>query len=256
MKLACWNINSIRAREERFLAWLAAAQPDVVCLQETKLVDNEFPTEKVEKLGYCCAVFGQKTYNGVAIVSKTPLSEVRRGLEDEIDDAQARLISAKVGAMRVVCCYVPNGGEVGSDKYVYKLAWLARLRKYLERTANPDELMVVCGDFNVAPRASDVRHPAQWEPTVLFHPDVRAALDDVCAWGLVDVLAEKYPQGGVYSWWDYRQLAFPKGDGLRIDLILATPPLATKCTQAQVDREQRKGKQPSDHAPVVAEFAV
>ncbi len=255
MKLATWNVNSIRARKERFLAWLTQRQPDVLCLQEIKLVDEEFPTAEVEALGYCCAVFGQKTYNGVAILAKQALTEVRRGLEDGVDDAQSRLISAKVSGVRVVSCYVPNGGEVASDKYVYKLAWLERLRHYLERTARPDEPLVLAGDFNVAPRPSDVAYPEQWESSVLFHPEVRAALAEVTAWGLVDVVAEKLPQGGVYSWWDYRQLSFPRGDGLRIDLVLATQALASKCSGAYVDREARKGKQPSDHAPVVVELA-
>jgi exodeoxyribonuclease III len=254
VKIVTWNINSIRARKERFLGWLADKQPDVLCLQETKLVDQEFPTAEIEKLGYSCAAFGQKTYNGVAIISKQPLADVQRGMDDGSDDTQARLISARLGATRVVSCYIPNGAEVGSDKYTYKLAWLGRLRKYLERTARPDEMLVLAGDFNVAPRTLDVAYPEQWEPTVLFHPTVRAALAEVTSWGLVDVFADKFPQGGVYSWWDYRQLSFPRGDGLRIDLLLATKPLAERCSKAYVDREARKGKQPSDHAPVVAEF--
>jgi exodeoxyribonuclease III len=256
MKLATWNVNSIRARKERLIEWLRAKEPDVVCLQETKLLDKEFPKAELEALGYHCAILGQKTYNGVAVLARTELTDVRPGLEDDVDDPQARLISVRVSGVRVVSCYVPNGGEVGSDKYVYKTAWLKRLRSYLDRTCQPSEPLIVAGDFNVAPRTVDVAYPEQWEPTVLFHPDMRAALAEVTAFGLIDVLAEKQPQGGVYSWWDYRQLSFPRGDGLRIDLILATAPMATACSNTYVDRESRKGKQPSDHAPVLAEFAT
>lgn len=255
MKLATWNINSIRARKERLLAWIRERGPDVLCLQETKVVDAEFPFAELSALGYRAAAHGQKTYNGVAIASRDELTEVRCGLADGVDDAQCRLVSARTAGLRVVSAYVPNGGELGSDKYAYKLAWLARLRSYLERTARPDEPLVVCGDFNVAPRDSDVAYPEAWRETVLFHPSARAALEPLWQWGLRDLVAEKYPQGGVYSWWDYRQLAFPRGDGLRIDLVLATAPAASRCERAWIDREARKGKQPSDHAPVVVELA-
>jgi exodeoxyribonuclease III len=255
VKLVCWNVNSIRARHERLVALLARHTPDVVCLQETKVADAQFPHEELHELGYQTASFGQRAYNGVAILVRGDVSDVRCGLEDEVEDPQARLISARAFGVRIVCCYVPNGGELTSDKYAYKLAWLKRLRSYLERTSHPDEPLVVCGDFNVAPRACDVAYPEQWESSVLFHPSAREALDNVAAWGLIDLLAEKVPQGGVYSWWDYRMLAFPRGDGLRIDLILATPPVARACHTTGVDRDERKGKQPSDHAPVIAEFS-
>ena len=254
MKLACWNINSIRARKERLLAWLDAARPDVLCLQETKVVDAEFPAAELAERGYQSVAHGQKTYNGVAIISRQPLTGTRTGFGDGGDDSQCRLVVADTLGLRVASVYVPNGGELGSDKYQYKLAWLGRLQAWLERTARPDQPLVLCGDFNVAPRESDVAYPEQWQESVLYHPSVREALQPVLAWGLRDLLAEKVPQGGVYSWWDYRQLAFPRGDGLRIDLLLGTASVAERCERAWVDREARKGKQPSDHAPVLVEL--
>jgi exodeoxyribonuclease-3 len=254
VKLACWNINSIRARKERLLGWLDTAKPDVLCLQETKVVDAEFPAAELLERGYQSVAHGQKTYNGVAIVSRQPLVDPRRGFDDGADDSQCRLLVAETFGVRVASVYVPNGGELGSDKHEYKLAWLARLRGWLERTARPDQPLILCGDFNVAPRESDVAYPEQWHETVLFHPSVREALQPTLAWGLRDLFAEKVPAGGVYSWWDYRQLAFPRGDGLRIDLVLGTAPVAARCEKAWVDREARKGKQPSDHAPVLVEL--
>jgi exodeoxyribonuclease-3 len=254
VKLACWNINSVRARKERLLAWLEQRRPDVVCLQETKVVDAEFPAADLEAQGYHVAVHGQKTYNGVAILSRGELTDVRRGLDDGVDDPQARLLSAVTYGVRVVCVYVPNGSELGSDKCAYKVAWLARLRQYLERTATPDQPLIVCGDFNVAPRDTDVAHPEGWIDTVLYHPSMREALAPVLAWGLRDLLAEKVPEGGVYSWWDYRNLGFQRDDGLRIDLVLGTRPTAERCEAATVDRDARKGEKPSDHAPVVVEL--
>lgn len=256
MRVATWNINSVRARKERLLTWLSEHQPDVLCLQETKVVDGEFPFADLSRVGYQAIAFGQKTYNGVALVARSGFSSVVRGLDDDCDDPQCRLLSAQVGGVRVITAYVPNGQTLESDKYTYKLAWLERLRRYLVRTAQPHEPLVICGDFNVAPRASDAAHPEAWEDSVLFHASSREALAKVVSWGLVDVVAQKHPDGGVYSWWDYRMLAFPRNDGLRIDLILATAPLAAQCQSAWVDREARKGKQPSDHAPVLAEFAM
>jgi len=255
MKLASWNVNSVRARQERLCAWLAERQPDVLCLQETKVTDDDFPFTELARRGYVAVAHGQRTYNGVAILAREAPSEVQRGLEDGVDDPQHRLIAARVGGVRVASVYVPNGGEVDSDKYAYKLAWLARLRAWVERTARPDEPLVLAGDFNVAPRPCDVAYPEAWESSVLFHPTARAALEPLFAWGLADVLADKTPEGGVYSWWDYRQLAFPRGDGLRIDLVLATAPVASRCTRAWVDRDARKGKLPSDHAPVIIELS-
>lgn len=259
MKIASWNVNSLRARKERLLRWLAAQRPDVLCVQEIKVTEADFPFAELGALGYHAAVFGQKAYNGVAILARRPPEEVERGLGDGADDPQARLIAARVSgpggdSVRVASVYVPNGQEVGSEKWTYKLAWMRRLRGWLDRRAAPSEPIVLCGDFNVAPEPRDVHDPPGWEPTVLFHPEARAALEQVRAWGLSDVLRLHHQEGGLYSWWDYRMLAFPKNHGLRIDLILASAPLAERCTAASIDRQERKGRQPSDHAPVVAEF--
>jgi len=254
MKVATWNVNSVRARSDRVLRWLEAHRPDVLCLQELKVQDSEFPFETLRAAGYEAAVHGQRTYNGVAILARTAPVEVERGFGDGGDDAQARIVSARVAGIRVVSVYVPNGKEVGSERWSYKLEWLRRLRAWLERRCRPDEPLVLCGDFNVAPEARDVHDPAAWEPTVLFHPEARAALEGVRSWGLIDTLRLHRQEDGLYSWWDYRMLAFPKNNGLRIDLVLASAPLARLCSAASIDRNERKGTLPSDHAPVIAEF--
>ena len=254
MLLATWNINSIRAREERFFAWLEARRPDVLCLQELKATEEQFPFERVKPLGYNVAVFGQKTYNGVAILSKETASDVRLGLEDGGDEHGARVISAMVGGVRVVCVYVVNGQVVGSDKWLAKLEWMRRLRAYLDRRHRKDEPLVLCGDFNVAPEEKDVDRPDQWASSVLFHPEVRESLRQVVAFGLEDTFRLHEDKGGFYSWWDYRKLSFPKNDGLRLDMVYATPSLARRCTAASIERNERKGQQPSDHVPVLATF--
>jgi exodeoxyribonuclease-3 len=233
---------------------LNARQPDVLCLQELKCTEEQFPFDEVKAAGYRVAVFGQKTYNGVAILSKTPLEDVRLGLEDGEDELGARLISAVVAGIRVVNVYVVNGQVVGSDKYAAKLTWMRRLRAYLDRRHQAAEPLVLCGDFNVAPEPRDVDRPEVWSSSVLFHPDVRDALRHIADFGLEDTLRQHTQEAGLYSWWDYRQLAFPKNDGLRLDIIYATPLLARKCTAASIDRNERKGQQPSDHAPVLATF--
>ena len=253
MKVITWNLNSIRARHDRLLALLERHQPDLLCLQEIKVQPNDFPFLEIQAAGYHAAVHGQKTYNGVAILSRTELTDVVRGMQD-FDDAQARLVAAKTLNMHIVCAYFPNGGEVGSDKYAYKLEWMKHLAAHLSSHFRADQPLVLCGDFNVAPDDGDVAFPEQWNDTVLCVPPIREALKAIRAWGLCDTLRPHHPEGGVYSWWDYRQLGFPKNNGLRIDFIDATQPLAERCTNAWVDRNERKGKQPSDHAPVVAEF--
>ena len=255
MKIATWNVNSVRAREARLLAWLAVWQPDVLCLQELKVVDADFPTAAVQALGYHSTVYGQKTYNGVAILSRTPPEDVRRGFGEGDDDPQARLVSARVNGVRVFSAYFPNGGEVGSDKFVYKLGWMEQLRCHLERTASPHEPLALCGDMNVAPDDRDVARPDEWKDTVLCHPDARAALQRIAAWGLDDTFRRHHPESGFYSWWDYRMLGFPKNNGLRIDHVLVTRAFSARSTAAEIDRNERKGKQPSDHVPVVATFA-
>jgi exodeoxyribonuclease-3 len=226
-----------------------------VCLQELKVTEEAFPSLTLRSLGYHAAIHGQKTYNGVAILSRAEPLDVERGFGDG-DDGQARLVAARVGSVNVVSVYVPNGAEVGSEKWAYKMEWLGRLRKWLDRRFARSDLVALCGDFNVAPEARDVCDPAAWEPSVLYHPEARAALGNVLGWGLVDAVRLHHPGPGLYTWWDYRMLAFPRNQGLRIDHVFLSPPLAAACTAAAIEREERKGKQPSDHAPVVVEVDV
>ncbi len=253
MKVATWNVNSIRARKEHVLDWLDAAQPDVLCLQELKVTDADFPLAEVQECGYEAEVFGQKTYNGVAILSRLPLTRVFRGLGD--DDPQARLIGAEVDGIIVLSAYFPNGGEVDSDKFEYKLGWIARLKALLESRydANQDAV-ALCGDFNVAPFDDDMGNVEQWRNSVLACDPVREALDDLASLGLVDVVRPFHPEGGLFSWWDYRGRGFERNNGLRIDHVYATAPLAKRTIGAIVDREERRRKSPSDHAPVMVEF--
>lgn len=255
MKLATWNVNSIRARLPRVLGWLEAQAPDVLCLQETKVEDAQFPLDDFVARGYRVALFGQRTYNGVAIVSRAEGTDVTRGLGDTSDDPQARLIAATIDGVRVLCAYFPNGEAVGSPKFTYKLEWIRRLRERLVDEIAAGTPLALCGDFNVAPAALDVHDPAAWEGQVLCTAEERAALAAVRETGLVDLVRQLNPDTPCYSWWDYRQLAFPKNRGLRIDHVFVTPALARRATAAGVDRNARKGPQPSDHAPVWAEFS-
>ena len=254
MKVVSWNVNSVVARRERLLAWLHKHQPDVLCLQELKTVDDGFPRAEVEALGYHVALHGQRTYNGVAVLSRTPIEDVRKNLDDGDEESDARLLSVRIGGTRVICCYVPNGQSLDSPKFAYKLSWLDRLGAYLARHHTKEESLLVCGDFNIAPEDRDVYDPAALREDVLCHPLVREKWHALLGFGLVDTFRQHVPDAGKYSWWDYRMLGFPKGRGLRIDHLLATAPLAARCTGAAIDREERKGKQPSDHAPAVAEL--
>ena len=256
MRIATWNVNSVRARQERLLAWLARQAPDVVCLQELKVESAQFPLGALRAAGYHAVVEGQRTYNGVAILAREEPTEVVRGLCDDADDPQARLIAATVRDVRVLSAYVPNGAEVGSDKWAYKLDWLRRLTVYLEQHHRADRPLALCGDLNLAPEARDVHDPALWEGSVLFHADLRTAFARLETWGLADAFRVHHAESGLYSWWDYRMLAFPRNHGLRIDHILVTAPLKARCSACAIDRDERKGKQPSDHAPVVADFAL
>jgi exodeoxyribonuclease-3 len=250
MKIASWNVNSIKVRRERLLAWLSKYEPDVLCLQELKAADEGFPREDVQALGYSAVLAGQKTYNGVAILARSELSDVRSGLDDGVEDMEARLISASIQGVRVICVYVPNGQEVASTKWPYKLAWLERLQRYLASHHRPDEPLVLCGDFNIAPEDRDCHAPEEWRESVLCHEEARERYRQLVAWGLTDTFRVLEQSSGKYSWWDYRMLGFPKGRGLRIDLIMATAPLLGRVREVGIDREERKGKQPSDHAPV------
>lgn len=253
MRIATWNVNSVKARWERLLGVLERHTPDVLCLQELKLDEPAFPRQALQDRGYHALVHGQRTYNGVAILSRSEASDAQVGIPDAVEDPQARFVSARVADVTVVCCYVPNGGEPGSDKFRYKLEWLDRLIAHLQnRAAEP---IVLCGDLNIAPEPSDVSRPEQWEQTVLCHPDVRQRFSQLLALGFTDCVRKHHPEGGLYSWWDYRMLGFAKNNGLRIDHVLSTAQMAERCTGAFVDREERKGKLPSDHAPVVADFS-
>ena len=254
MLIATWNVNSIRARDERVRAWLALRKPDVVCLQELKVEDEKFPRAEYEAAGWHLALHGQRTYNGVAILSRLPLEDVTRGLDDGEDDAQARLIAATVGGVRVLCAYAPNGDSLGSEKYQYKLRWFSRLRRHLDARYTAQTPLALLGDLNVAPEARDVHDPPKWESTVLYAPEIRAALEkSVRSWGFIDAFRQ-HEQGKVFSWWDYRAGAFRKDQGLRIDHVYVTESLAKRTRGARVDREERVGETPSDHAPVIVEL--
>lgn len=254
MVVVTWNVNSIRARLGRLIPWLERHQVDVMCLQETKVVDQDFPFEELEHLGYTPLSFGQKTYNGVAIASRLPIFEVQRGLPGD-ETGQARLLAAQVGEVAVVNVYVPNGQEVGTEAYAFKLRWLAKLKDFLAERFSPEDKLLLCGDFNVAPEEADVWDPEGLRGKILFSDPEREAFRQLLRWGLVDCLRLRHPHGAFYTWWDYRQGAFHRGWGMRLDHVLATAPLAANCQDVVVDREARKGEKPSDHAPVVATFS-
>jgi exodeoxyribonuclease-3 len=254
MKLVSWNVNSLKIRLPQLIEWLALRRPDIVCLQETKLEDRNFPRSEIEAAGYEVCFSGQKTYNGVALLSRFPLSDVTCG-NPRFPDEQKRLISATTGAVRVVCAYVPNGQAVGSDKYSYKLDWLRALTDWLREEIAVHPRLAVAGDFNIAPEEGDVHDPAAWAGQVLCSDKERAAFRELLALGLKDSFRLFDQPAKTYSWWDYRMLGFQKNNGLRIDHILLSTPMAERCRAAGVDREMRKRERPSDHAPVTAEVA-
>jgi exodeoxyribonuclease-3 len=253
LNLATWNVNSLKVRLPYLEQWLATAGVDALGLQETKVADGDFPGAEVERLGLKGAWHGQRTYNGVALLARTGVLDVVRGMPGFADE-QARVIAGTIEGVRVIDVYVPNGQSVGSDKYQYKLRWLEGLRNYLEDALLRHERLAVIGDYNIAPEDRDVHDPKAWEGQVHVSPDERAALGRLRELGLVDVF-RRFPQAeGTFSWWDYRAGAFRRNAGLRIDLILASPPLAERCTGCRVDRDPRRWERPSDHAPVVATF--
>jgi len=255
MILAAWNVNSLNVRLPRLLAWLAAHKPDVVCLQETKLEDYKFPVVDIAAAGYTAHFAGQKTYNGVAILARDglPVIDVAAGLPGFTDD-QKRVIAATIAGVRVVDFYVPNGQSVDSDKYCYKLEWCAAAAAYLRNELSRHANVAVLGDFNVAPEDRDVHDPALWAGQVLCTVPERDAFRAFLAAGLKDSFRLFDQPPATFSWWDYRQLAFPKNHGLRIDHILLSAPLATRCAASRIDRNERKGEKPSDHAPVLVEL--
>jgi exodeoxyribonuclease III len=258
MRIASWNVNSVRSRLDQLTAWLARSAPDVVCMQETKVEDDVFPHEALAEVGYRTVAFGQKTYNGVAIAAKFGLAieDVQKNLGDDPPDAQRRLIAATIEGVRVVDVYVPNGQAVGTPAFSYKLEWLERLRRELAAAHTPGQQILLCGDFNVAPEPIDVHDPKKWAGGVLFTDEERAAVRRLCEWGLRDLFRDLHPgEPGLYSWWDYRMGAFRKNRGLRIDLALGTPPLRARCVSVTIDKRPRELERPSDHAPVVVEIA-
>jgi exodeoxyribonuclease-3 len=256
MKLVTWNVNSLNVRLPRLLEWLAAHAPDVVCLQETKLVDARFPVDALTAAGYAAVYSGQKTYNGVAILAREGLAleQPEHGI-DGFDDEQKRVIAATVDGIRVICVYVPNGQSVDSEKYAYKLRWCRAAARHLREAVEHHPKLVMAGDFNVAPDDRDVHDPRLWDGQVLCSEPERAAFRAFLAAGLVDSFRLFDQPPNVYSWWDYRQLAFPKNLGLRIDHILVSDALAPRCTSSTIDRNARKGEKPSDHAPAIVELA-
>lgn len=250
--IATWNVNSIRSRLEHLTGWLREDKPDVVLLQELKCTDEQFPRMEIEDLGYNVATFGQKTYNGVAILSKFPLSDVSRGLAGDTDDAQARYIEAVVEApnvFRVASVYVVNGQEVGSDKFAYKLRFLERLRAHLQTLLTYDEAIVIGGDYNIAPDDADVHNPKAWAGSVLTHDDVRGPFRRLLNMGYYD--AAKVAGTPAFTWWDYRAGALQKDDGLRIDHFLLSALAADRLQSCTVAKKLRELEKASDHAPVV-----
>jgi exodeoxyribonuclease-3 len=252
VRIATWNVNSLRVRLPHLLDWLRDARPDAACLQETKTEDANFPVAELRAAGYESVFCGQKSYNGVAILSRTPIADVRHGIPDFADDPK-RCIHATINGIRVVCLYAPNGEAPGTDKYAYKLRWYAQLARWLGQLNAPN--LAVLGDMNVAPEDRDVHNPKRWEGKIHVSEPERAALRTVLDAGLVDAF-RLFPQPEKsFTWWDYRLKAFERGWGLRIDLAMLTPALAKRCTACTIDLAPRKRERPSDHAPVVVELS-
>jgi exodeoxyribonuclease-3 len=255
MRLATWNVNSLKARLPRIEEWLTTVQPDVLCMQETKSTDAAFPLMTFQTLGYEGVHYGVGRWNGVAILSRVGIDDVAVGFGDgEAEDPEARLLWATCGGVRVGTVYVPNGREVGHDQYDYKLRWLDRLGRKIAAGSSPSDQLVVCGDFNIAPDDRDVYDTAMYVGATHVSEPERAALQRMLDWGMVDVFRRHYDDGGLFSWWDYRAGNFHKGKGMRIDLILVTERLASRTTSVLIDRNARKGKGPSDHAPVLVDI--
>lgn len=254
MKLATWNVNSLRVRLPHLLDWLAANSPDAMCLQETKCEEAQFPHMELRAAGYCALHHGQRTYNGVAVLSRTDSLEVCRAIPDFADD-QCRVLAADYEGVRVVSVYVPNGQSVGSDKYEYKLRWMEALARWLEGELVRHPRIAVMGDFNVAPEDRDVHDPKAWEGQVLFSLPERAAFRRLISLGFVDAFRLFDQPDRSYTWWDYRMLAFRRKQGLRIDHVLLSSALAAECRACSIDKAPRALERPSDHAPVLCEIA-
>ena len=254
MRIASWNVNSLKVRLPRVEEWLGYAQPDVLCLQETKLSDAAFPALAFSALGYDSVHYGKGQWNGVAILSRVGIEDPINGFSEGLEaDPDTRLITATCGGVRVSSVYVPNGRSLDDPQYEYKLSWLDRLRRHLEHTADPADAVAVCGDFNVAPEDRDVWDPARFVGSTHVSPPEREALAHLQSWGLEDAFRLRYDQDRLFSYWDYRAGDFHEGRGMRIDLILVSKPLAERVSWAIIDRNARKGKLPSDHAPLVVD---
>jgi len=253
MQIATWNVNSLRVRLPQVIGWLSQSPVDVLAMQETKLVDADFPRKELEEAGFKVHFSGQKTYNGVALISRWPLDDIICDIPD-FDDPPRRVLAATTNGVRVINLYVPNGQSIASEKYEYKLRWLAALAKWLTAEVARHERIVVLGDFNIAPEDRDVHDPVAWAGNIHVSEPERAALRTLLDAGFVDVFRQFEQPPNTFSWWDYRMFAFRRNHGLRIDLILASPALAKICKECRVDREPRKAERPSDHAPVIAAF--
>jgi len=253
MKIATWNVNSMNVRQPQVVEWLQTHEPDVLVLQEIKQLTEKFPADDLQALGYHSIASGQKTYNGVAVISKTEASDPVFDFPD-LEDPQRRILASTVNGVRIVDLYIPNGFEVGSEKYDYKLGWLSSLQRFLEAEIKQHEKLVVLGDFNIAPADADVHDPEKWGEAILCSPKERAALGGLIDLGLTDVFRKFEHPEKTFSWWDYRAAGFRRNVGLRIDLILTSAAMTEACTASYVDKEPRAWERPSDHAPVVAEF--
>ena len=253
MKIATWNVNSMKVRLPHVVEWLQANDPDVLVLQEIKQLTENFPADELQAIGYQSIASGQKTYNGVAVIGKSPCTDAITEFPD-LEDPQRRVLACTIDDVRVIDLYIPNGSEVGSEKYAYKLEWLASLKRFLESEMRQHENVVVLGDFNIAPADADVHDPEKWGDAILCSPLERAALTSLLDLGLTDVFRKFEHPEKTFSWWDYRAAGFRRNAGLRIDLILTSAPMTERCTASYVDKEPRAWERPSDHAPVVAEF--
>ena len=254
MKIATWNVNSLNVRRPHLRDWLASAAPDIVALQETKMEDVKFPRDEIRELGYHAVFSGQKTYNGVAILAREEPRDVVTDIAG-LDDPQRRILAASVGPLRIVNLYVVNGQAVGSEKFAYKLNWLAKVRAFVQDELQRHPRMIVLGDFNIAPDDRDVHDPEAWREQILCSTPERAALQELLALGLHDSFRFFEAESEHFSWWDYRQAAFRRNMGLRIDLILASEALRSRCRRVTIDRLPRAWERPSDHTPVILELA-
>lgn len=255
MLIATWNVNSVLARMSSVTRWLDLVKPDVLCMQETKCTDDKFPTLIFEERGYHCQLFGQQSYNGVAILTRDACATGSRGYPDDDETAQSRLITTQSGGINVVTVYVPNGQMVGSEKYAFKLNWMKRLREFLDANYDRTTPVLLCGDFNVAPDERDVHDVRLWQGRILFSEPEREALQVIKDWGFTDAFRLHTEAGGNFSWWDYRAGAFRRNMGLRIDHIWISDPLVKRNVRTWIDMEPRTWEKPSDHAPVIAEFS-